>query len=60
MREKIVLIRHGESLANVDSRYYMYPEEMNILSEKGAKQALLLSKPLKNIITSLRNPTVIS
>ena len=42
MTHKIILVRHGESLANVDPSYYFGPDAAIILSEKGVKQALAL------------------
>ena len=46
MSYKVILIRHGESLANVDPSYYFGPEKAIILTERGVRQALALSKKI--------------
>jgi phosphohistidine phosphatase SixA len=40
MKSSIILIRHGESLANLNPSHYQYPDVANILSLKGVKQCL--------------------
>lgn len=43
---KIILIRHGESLGNMDEKHYQYPDAANILSPVGVQQCLTLSEVL--------------
>ena len=50
MKHKIVLIRHGESLANVDPSYYFGPEPAIILTERGVQQALRLSAAMPSLL----------
>jgi bisphosphoglycerate-dependent phosphoglycerate mutase len=47
---KIILIRHGESLGNVEERYYTLPDVANILSMKGVDQAVQLSFQIDKIM----------
>ncbi len=49
--KKIVLIRHGESLGNVDgSIYESTPDYAVDLTDKGKEQALLAGQTLKKIL----------
>jgi broad specificity phosphatase PhoE len=50
----IILIRHGECLANADSRYFDVPDHANILTPKGVDQALALHKTLPSIMNEDR------
>lgn len=60
MKHKIILIRHGESLANVDPSYYFEPDQAIILSEKGVRQALSLVSIMPNLIELCGNVKIIS
>ena len=40
MKNTITLIRHGESLANINPDHYQYPDKANILTAKGVNQCL--------------------
>lgn len=39
----VIFIRHGESIANIDTRYYRHPDYAIILTQKGVDQCLELS-----------------
>jgi broad specificity phosphatase PhoE len=60
MSYKVVLIRHGESLANVNPSYYYGPDQAIILSEKGVRQALELSKAMKTLTSICGDAKIIS
>jgi len=47
MKSSVIFIRHGESLGNVDSRYYQYSDSAVILSQKGVDQALELKRTIR-------------
>lgn len=46
----VIFIRHGESLANVDSSYYQQHDSAVILTKKGVDQSLALQKEIDNIM----------
>ena len=60
MSYKVVLIRHGESLANVNPSYYYGPDQAIILSERGVQQALELSKAMKTLTSICGDAKIIS
>jgi broad specificity phosphatase PhoE len=47
---KIILIRHGESLGNVEERFYTLPDVANILSKQGVDQCVQLSFQIDKIM----------
>jgi broad specificity phosphatase PhoE len=60
MSYKVVLIRHGESLANVNPSYYYGPDQAIILTERGVQQALELSKAMKTLTSICGDAKIIS
>jgi broad specificity phosphatase PhoE len=60
MSYKIILIRHGESLANVNANYYFWPDQAIILTEKGAQQAMELSKKINSLLDISGTTKIIS
>ena len=59
MSYRIILIRHGESLANVNPSYYYGPDQAIILSELGVKQALELAKSMTSLLVICGDKTKI-
>ena len=53
MKDKIILIRHGESVANVDPKYYSFHDSKIILTKKGVSQCTALSFNIHNIVEQL-------
>lgn len=58
--DKIFLIRHGESLANVDNKYYFGPDQAIILTEKGVKQALNIASVVSTLVQTMPDAKIIS
>lgn len=50
MQTKVIFIRHGESLGNVNPEFYSYPDDAIILSELGVRQALKLRTALQTYL----------
>lgn len=46
----VIFIRHGESIANVDTRYYRHPDCAIVLSQKGVDQCLDLSDKIGSLM----------
>lgn len=53
----VIFIRHGESLANVDTGYYKHPDCAIILTQKGVDQCLELSTKMDSFIDDDRYGT---
>lgn len=53
MNNKIILIRHGQSTANVDTKLYYGPDENIVLTSKGEYQSKVLGRTLHQTFQSL-------
>lgn len=53
MNNKIILIRHGQSTANVDAKLYYGPDENIVLTPKGIYQSKVLGRTLHQTFQSL-------
>lgn len=57
---KIILIRHAESLANQNPKWYLYPDCVNILSTRGVNQAIELNMKMIALTSKSKKIKIIS
>lgn len=53
MKDKIVLIRHGQSVANVDPKFYYGPDKHIVLTQRGISQCKILADVIHDVIDKL-------